>query len=636
MNNFNQNISSLFESRDRSLTKINEAVDFLSRSTRENLAVLKVDNEKNTLSLVSESDNLVSCSFEKDNDDIRLYNFKTTNLEEVLSDEYMDSVTKSKVSDFVHGIKEGRYTDANTSFDDLLASFSDRSNAAEYRAQVQKAKDSLDKNIFDPQGEKFSQIQEMKDSIKGELEKVEEFDIDVVNALKLNNAISKAYNLPKQEITNLSEMRVPNNSKSDLYQMICENELVRKEIINAKGNLAKAWHNNEFISELASCIYEDESKIEEKLIGVVTEIPYFALASKGEIQEVLASTYDVINPGTVSTKDIKGFTSKIFELKKPVKEVIVEMLNAKYGININNLKMLPSFKTLSETQSSLFNLLSEHVTKGSVSQKIMKEFSSHMRNKSGVSVLDVSDFIADLFEDVRFADEELNHFMKPINLTEAIKDMLNDKEEEEEGSEEADKPDAKKIKAVAKKAKDLAAKMKGEKPEDKEGDDAEADKEGDDAEADMDGDGDVDKIDKKIAKEKDAIEDEKDEKAGKDEKKKKNGKDKKKNLKEGLDTETAEEPAPEGEDMEAAAPEQPAISKEEMVELAGDLESLFADIDFSKGQSMSEEEEAEEEQAALEDEKDDAIEQAKSDLAQAQANLEALEGADEPTEDAAE
>lgn len=640
MTNPNYKLTSIFDTRDKSLTKINEAVDYLSRSTRENLAILKIDNESNSLSLVSESDNLVSCSFETVNDTIRLYGFETRQLSEVLSDEYMDNYTQSKVSDFVGMLRESNYEAATASFDDLLTSFTNRSQANDYRAQVQKAKDSLDKNIFDTNSEKFQQIQELKESIKKEVHGLKEVSMTVINALKLNNAISKAYDLPKQDSQQLSEMVVPTNAQSDLYQMICENELVRKEIINAKGNLSKAWHDNEYISELASCIYEGVDKVEQKLVGVVEEIPYFALASKREIQEVLASTYDVINPGTVSSKDIKTFTSKIFELKKPLKGVIVEMLNTKYGININNLKMVPSFKTLAEAQASLFSTLSEHLSDGGVNQKIAKEFASHMKNKSGVGVLDVSDFISELFEGVEFDDEELNYFMKPVNLQEAVKDMMSpkgkgkDKDEEEEGEEgddEADAPNFKKLKAVAKKAKDLAVKMKGGKPE-------EDDKEGDDTEADMDGDGDVDKIDKKIGKEKKGVKKAKKEKQGDDEKVDKEPPPKKL-VGEGLDPMAAgEEAAPEEEleDPDSAMPDQPAISEEEIVDLAGDLEDLFQDIDFSKGQSMTAEEESVEEEEAQVEEQDEQIEQAKADLEAAQNALEELTGEQDSEEEAKE
>ena len=590
--------------------------------------------------MVSESDNLITCNFEIIEGSVRLHDFSTQQLSEVLSDTYLDSYTSDKVSDFVNALRENKFDNANTNFSNLLTAFTNRSQVSEYRNQVAKAKESMDKNIFETTGDKFKQVQELAGNIKKEVDNIEEFDMDIINALKLNSAMSRAFNLPKQDVTTLEEVIVPQDSKSDLYQMICENELVRKEIINAKGNLAGAWHSNPSISELASCIYENEELVGEKLLNVVGEIPYFALASKREIQEVLASTYEVINPGTVSTKDIRQYTSKLFEAKKPLKEVIVEMLNINYGININNLKMVPSFKTLAETQSSLFTLLSEHVEKGGICQKTLKEFGTHLRNKSGVGVLDVSDFVMEIFSDIALQDEDLTHFMKPINLQEAIKDLIKGKEKEKDEDEskersnddEDDAVDAKKLKAVAKKAKNIASKLKGEEPEeDEDGDDTEADKDVDGGDKDEDGDGDVDNVDKKVTGEKKDIKKAMKEKQAKD---KKSGKEIVKEQ-----AETAEAPAPEQEVAPEEAgmeeeipseggdsPEMPGLSDGEMTDLVSDLETIFSDIDFSKGQEVSAEEQTEEDEAIAMEEKDSELAQAQQDLQSAQEKVASMMG----------
>lgn len=642
MDSFNKNINTFFGSRDNHLTKLNEAVDYLSRSTRENLAILNINNQHNHISMVSESDNLVKCDFEIVEGSVRLYNFSTERLSEVLSDSYMDNYSSGKVSDFVNALRENKFDNATTNFSDLLTAFTNRSQVDEYRSQVNKAKESMDKNVFDSTGDKFKQVKELSENIKTEINSIKEFDMDIINALKLNNAMARAFNLPKQEITSLEEIRVPQDSKSDLYQMICENELVRKEIINAKGNLASAWHSNAFISELASCIYENEELVGEKLLNVIEEIPYFALASKREIQEVLASTYEVINPGTVSTKDIRQFTAKLFEAKKPLKEVIVELLNINYGINTNNLKMVPSFKTLAETQATLFSLLSEHVEKGGICQKTLKEFGTYLKNKSGVGVLDVSEFVMEMFNGIALEDEELTRFMKPVDLKEAIKDLIKGKvkgkkkdedEDEDESKEhsnddEDDAVDSKKLKAVAKKAKDIASKLKGEEPEE----DEEGEIKGDDTEAskDVDGDGDVDNVDKKVTDEKQGIENAAKEKQAKDGNKGKK-KDKKKGIvkeqamapEQELAPEQAEAPMEAGMEEEVPTeggdqPEQPGLSDSEMTDLVGDLETIFNDIDFSKGQKMSSEEQSEEDDAI-------AAEEQESELAQAQQDLQAAQ-----------
>ena len=90
MDNFNTNLDSFFGSRDKHLTKINEAVDYLSRSTRENLAILNIDNQNKKVSLVSESDNLISCKFSVVDGEVRLTDFESEALSEVLSDQYID------------------------------------------------------------------------------------------------------------------------------------------------------------------------------------------------------------------------------------------------------------------------------------------------------------------------------------------------------------------------------------------------------------------------------------------------------------------------------------------------------------------------------------------------------------------
>ena len=629
MENLQNQLQTLFGSRDKHLTKINEAVDFLSRKTRKNLSILNVDSRENTVSLVSEDNELVECSYTVSPQGFRFTSFGVKNLTEVLSDDYVDNYTSQKVSQFVGNLKESNYDNATMDFDELLGAFTARSQINEYRSQVYKAQESLDKNLFEANNEKFSQLKEIKEKLKKEINEIVEFDIDVLNALKLNNAISKAFRIPKEEIKNLQELSVPNNQNSDLYQMICENELMRKEIINAKGSLSSAWHNNKKISELASCIYESESKIGATILEVVEDIPYFAIASKKEIQEVLASTYEVINPGTVSTKDIRKFTSQIFEAKKPIKEVVVEMLNLNYGININNLKMVPSFKTLAESQSTLFNLLSEHVEKGGICQKMLKEFSSHIKNKSGVAVLDISDFINELFKGVDFEDGEESNFLKPVDLSEAIRDLIKgeDDDTEEEKDDENEKVDTKKLRAVAKKAKEVAKKLKGGKS----GEDVDEEEEGDDTEAekDVDGDGDVDNVDKKVTDEKKLI------KKGKKDKEGKKGKNFK-DLKEqtempGVAPEAGME-APEEEPLDAAPPEAGAISEEDMVGLVSDLETIFQDIDFSKGQEQSADEVEDEQAEVDQSNKDEELEKAQQDLEQAKSIVDELVNQEETGE----
>ena len=49
------------------------------------------------------------------------------------------------------------------------------------------------------------------------------------------------------------------------------------------------------------------------------------------------------------------YTKILFEMKKPLKELTCQsMLQEKYGINLNNIKEVPTFKTLLNTE--VYNL----------------------------------------------------------------------------------------------------------------------------------------------------------------------------------------------------------------------------------------------------------------------------------------
>ena len=47
---------------------------------------------------------------------------------------------------------------------------------------------------------------------------------------------------------------------------------------------------------------------------------------------------------------LTSFASIIFEMKKPVKNLLIKTINEKYGINVQNLKEVASFRGLVETQ----------------------------------------------------------------------------------------------------------------------------------------------------------------------------------------------------------------------------------------------------------------------------------------------
>ena len=81
----------------------------------------------------------------------------------------------------------------------------------------------------------------------------------LVEGLRLSKVVGDTYDLPKLDIENLKEefVVVPSNSKRTLYEMVCDKELVRKELLEAKDSFSKMWHNNDHVASLASKIYSD-------------------------------------------------------------------------------------------------------------------------------------------------------------------------------------------------------------------------------------------------------------------------------------------------------------------------------------------------------------------------------------------
>ena len=100
--------------------------------------------------------------------------------------------------------------------------------------------------------------------------------------------------------------------------------------------------------------------------------------------------------------DIKAFSSKIYEMKKPIRSHLSYMLNEDYGISIQNLKEVPSFKDLIKTQVVIFETLSKISPKDSIQTSVLKEISKMLSKKSGSESLDVSEDIHSIFHEAGY------------------------------------------------------------------------------------------------------------------------------------------------------------------------------------------------------------------------------------------
>ena len=276
----------LFENRNTTVTNLLKLGDCLGRSLRENIELFSIDSEQSKVAYLSESGKVISGNFDC-REDLSLTKI-TVQESEIFSDnDVFDSFVDNKVTGFVGDLNADRFGDADNSFNEILSLW-------ENRLKFQNVKKRLDEkavvfgesqNIvgtveFQRLLEIMPQVTDFLEEKREKIEKVQE----VENAIKLSNSVSKAFNFPRLSYSALSEAgsyRVAKGINKSVYDLICKQELVRKELLESKKSFQDVWATNPKIRRLASLIFEDSSDvILENLVEAVVEVPYLALTTK--------------------------------------------------------------------------------------------------------------------------------------------------------------------------------------------------------------------------------------------------------------------------------------------------------------------------------------------------------------------
>ena len=594
------NLKNLFVSRDKNYARITEAGDYLGRRLRENLVIFDIDDSKNTVTYVTESSHLVSCKYKEVKGRLTLDNFQVEDLDAITSDQAIDNRVEEDVHKFMESLVGDRYDVAEVNFDSIVESFSMRAQIGNSRKKLSKRLDRFNEsyNIFETKAyKKFNEALPLLKKFLEENVDTLSSNAKLVEGLRLSKVVGDTYDLPKLDIKKLKEefVVVPSNSKRTLYEMVCDKELVRKELMEAKESFSKMWHHNDSIATLASKIYATDTVIKGSLQEAVAAVPYLALSNKVDLTSVIDATFQVSNPGTVPQKDIREFVNKIYEFKKPIKTVVLEALNSKYGVNVQSLRFVPSFKGLAEVQSEVLGMIAESCDEGILAD-VLNEFAVCMSRKGGVQVLDISNTLSKVMSESNFhiVDIDEDFHMKKLsdylthNLGEAQyygddDAMSNSGGNAGEGEKDDSEDVASKKKKKGKKDKDWGGNKGDIKAKDRKKDDdskMKADEKGDVDDNKSDLPGDQDKLDKDKDGDVDA-------------------KDLKKLRKEGMEAETEEEaPAePTEEEADEAAEEEQASQTEdgannsEWRDLVSSLEDVTKKIDLSFDDATEEEEE---------------------------------------------
>jgi len=422
----------LLENRNKNLTNLHKAADYLSRSLRENFKVFSVESSENKVQFLSENNNLITCNYDDSESKIKLSNLKIDTVDNYLSIDRVDSIVSEGISGFVTDLRNNRFDKADTSFSDVLSLFEDRNNLDTLRYKFEKHQATFSDNTTIVETSEYKKLQEVKDSLKAFITENKDALLenkDISDSIGITNAMSKVLGSPESvTLDTLKESRsldVDLKDGNNLYEMVCQQELMRQELIESKENFSGAWMTCEPLQKLSSCIFSDENTLKESIAEVIENVPYFSFATKSDLNEVFTSIYEVNSTDTILKKDIKSFVSKIFEAKKPVKEKLVELLSKKYGVNVSNLKFVPTFSNLAKTQSVFFEVLSMCMEEG-ILQDVTSDFSKMIKGKGGVEVLDVNDIIKECSDSPQGLQENmLVNYVDIPRLTQDLSQVID-------------------------------------------------------------------------------------------------------------------------------------------------------------------------------------------------------------------
>lgn len=415
-------LTNIFENRDTKLKTIFSIGDSLARSLRKGVELFSIDGNKVTY--VTEDKKLVSGDLDGDGlVDVQISDSSVFENADSFSD-----FLSSKVESLVESLRTDSYTEASQSFSDVLKTWELSTKYERVTAKLADKVQNLTANNKILESEQFAKIKDLREPLVNWLKENKDALLEseqIINSILLANKISSAFAFKKltyDEISEAGEYRIVNENYLPIYQIICQQELIKKELLEAKESMESIWVEDKDFDQLAKLILEsDPAKIEKALATVISNIPYFAFASKNQISNILQSKLS-LTENSHAIKDVKAFASKLFEMKKPIREELTNLLSKKYGISLNNLKEVPSFKTLIGTQITVFESLAR-LSKRSAYKSVLKEFAEFLKDRNGVEILDINEFVNEMFKDAGITLNE-NSLMQYLDFNRVADDVM--------------------------------------------------------------------------------------------------------------------------------------------------------------------------------------------------------------------
>lgn len=424
----------IFSNRNKSVTKLIKLGTYIGRSLRENVQVFTIDSMKNQVCYLTESGSFISGDYIVDGK-LSLHNIKIQSSEIISDEKKFDSFVNEQVSLFVKNVQNNEFNNADVKFSDILSLWEERFKLHSLQKLIaEKSEYSHTNNIFNTKEyDDFVEVTPLLVKFINENAK-EVLDAEFVNSIRKIKVTSAAFNLNKITMDKLvTEGRyiVNESINTNTYEALCQSELLRMELLEAKRSFDYSWTNTKSIKALSRMVHEeDETKIEIALIEAITEVPFLAMATKGQIAAVVESNMVFDNSGQ-KAKEAKEFASKIFEMKKPIRSVLNKLLSEKYNINVLNLKEPISLKSLAENCAEVFTVLSSKMDEASVLHNACVSMARLLNSKGGVEAIDVNDILCTIVEDAginitvpEFKLSETIDFAKVFELDFNAKDII--------------------------------------------------------------------------------------------------------------------------------------------------------------------------------------------------------------------
>lgn len=481
-----------FDQRNKKVTNLNMLADNLGYSIRENVSLFSVDDSENLATFVTESGLVIEGNYYF-TDEILFDNIVVESGDVFSDKDKFDSASRDQISCFVESVYSDELAEAGGIFDSIIESWTQKVKFNETVGKLREKSEQFNKtfNILETQefGRFLELSENISDFIKGNKDKIQSVQ-EIRNAIKLSNTVSNAFNIPRVDLEKIEEgtsLSFPIKESRDIYEMVCSQELLKREILESKKSFDTVWVTEPKVSDLSLKIFEgDSAEVKKSLVECFVDIPYIALISKKQLSNTIKNNLDTLHENVHYTKgDLKEFTGKLFEMKKPLKALVSNILQEKYGINLNNVKEVPTFKTLLNTQSLIFESLSKIAPRGSVIKECLFNMSEMLKGKNGVEAIDVNEGLKYLFSESGLSEiYEENSVRSDFSLNESIEsdedfvsfildtlvlekdekvkkdDEKEEDEDEDEEDDEEEKKDEKKLKEDESSIEDTSDLMK--------------------------------------------------------------------------------------------------------------------------------------------------------------------------------